>query len=361
MRPFAALLFLLLLASCAAGPDADVSSAARQPAISDPAVRAEAISEQQLDYAGYLKDLESVWRVGDKMAVANAALCQHRNRVAYRSGIHLATLATTPARYQNAARVAFPAIASAATVVYVDPDSAAARAGIDRGDIVEAVDGAVIPNDASAEQQMAAAVARAGARPSEMMLKHGVATRTVALPGVAACDYPLAMVNDDAINSYTNKEGIFIDRGMLAELRSDDELAVIIGHEMGHNIAGQVDGGLGLSTELAFGGNDARVPLEEEADYVGLYALARAGYQVDAAPQMWQRFAVTCMRGATDVKTDHPSFPIRVVMLRREVGEVTAKMASGAPLIPDDRAVGAVAAPDRVAAAAIDSPGAQAP
>lgn len=107
MRPFAALLFLLLLASCAAGPDADVSSAARQPAISDPAVRAEAISEQQLDYAGYLKDLESVWRVGDKMAVANAALCQHRNRVAYRSGIHLATLATTPARYQNAARAAF--------------------------------------------------------------------------------------------------------------------------------------------------------------------------------------------------------------------------------------------------------------
>lgn len=357
MKPWAALLVGLSVASCAADPDVDLSSAAREPMVSDPAVQAEALAEKQLHYAVYQKDLEAVWRVGDKLSVANAALCRNRDRVAYQSGIHIATLATTPGRYQKAARAEFPDIANAATVLYVDPDSAAARAGIDRGDIIEAVNHVTIPSDDTAPAAMAAAVARAGAGSSEVTLKRGATTRTVAVAGALACNYPVIMVDDDAINSYTNKEGIFIDRGMLAQLRTDDEIAVVIGHEMGHNISGQVDGGLGLSAELAFGGNGARVPLEEEADYIGAYAVARAGFDVDMAPKMWQRLAVTCMPGAIDATTDHPSFPVRIVMLRREVAEIKGKMASGAPLIPDDRAVAAVAAPSPVSAMAADAQG----
>jgi hypothetical protein len=112
---------------------------------------------------------------------------------------------------------------------------------------------------------------------------------------------------------------------------------------MGHNISGQIEAGLGSHIELALGGKAAIVPLEEEADYVGLYAMARAGYEINAAPALWRRLAAVVMPEAITEASDHPIFPVRVVMLKKEIAEINAKVARGAALLPETGGASGVA------------------
>jgi Zn-dependent protease with chaperone function len=323
-------LLLFGLASCTA-PKGGLPVA--QSSADDPAVLAEQAIEQQLSYDAYLKDAEALWRVGDKLEIANADLC--RDHTAYAPGFRVVTLAITDERQRSAALARFPDMAKAATVAYADPGSAAEQSGIRPGDLVVSVNDGPIPADARAQAVLAAAFAQSGKIPARVTLKRAGQTLTVPVSGVVACNYPIEAVDSDKVNSYTDATGIYVNKGMIAVLHSDDELAVIIGHEMGHNISGQIEAGLGSHIELALGGKAAIVPLEEEADYVGLYAMARAGYDINAAPAMWRRLAAVVMPEAITEASDHPIFPVRVVMLNKEIAEINAKVARGGPLLPE--------------------------
>jgi len=46
---------------------------------------------------------------------------------------------------------------------------------------------------------------------------------------------------------------------------------------------------------------------EAEADYVGLYHAARAGYDIENAPYIWRRFAASDPRGIDAVGGSHPA------------------------------------------------------
>src|SRR5262249_26961518 len=47
-------------------------------------------------------------------------------------------------------------------------------------------------------------------------------------------------VNLDAVNAWTDGKTVWITRGMLRFLKSDDELAAVLGHEMGHALRGHI-------------------------------------------------------------------------------------------------------------------------
>ena len=323
-------LLLLGLASCGGSA---VDLPVGQPSADDPAVRAEQATEQQLSYDTYLKDLEALWRVGDKLEIASADLCH--GHTDYRPGFHVVTLGVTEERYRRAALARFPDITKAPTVAYVDPESAAKQAGISSGDLVLSINGNPVSADNRALAIIGAAFAESAPSPARVTVRRAGGTATLEFPGALACSYPIRAVDSDKMNSYTDATGIYVNKGMIAMLHSDDELAVIIGHEMGHNISGQIEAGLGSHIELALGGNAAIVPLEEQADYVGLYAMARAGYDINAAPAMWRRLAAVAMPEAITEASDHPTFPVRVVMLRKEIAEINAKIAHAVPLVPD--------------------------
>jgi predicted Zn-dependent protease len=246
--------------------------------------------------------------------------------------------------YQRSGAIArFPDMAKAATVVYADPGSAAEQSGIRPDDLVVSVNDSPIPADARAQAVLTAVFAQSGKTPARVTLKRAGQNVTVTVPGALACSYPIEAVDSDKINSYTDATGIYINKGMIALLHSDDELAVILGHEMGHNISGQIEAGLGSHIELALGGKAAIIPLEEEADYVGLYAMARAGYEINAAPALWRRLAAVVMPEAITEASDHPIFPVRVVMLKKEIAEINAKVARGAALLPETGGASGVA------------------
>jgi predicted Zn-dependent protease len=87
----------------------------------------------------------------------------------------------------------------------------------------------------------------------------------------------------------------------------------------------------GVNTQGAFmragqaaGAGFHSVEFEAEADYVGVYYMARAGYQVDGVEDFWRRFGAE-HANAIFVKSDHPAAPARYLAIARARDEVVAK------------------------------------
>lgn len=142
--------------------------------------------------------------------------------------------------------------------------------------------------------------------------------------------------------------------GMLKFVKSDDELAAIFGHEMAHNVQGHIRDKnvnaaighllvdlpvrllLGLNTNVGrdIGCNLYSPQYEAEADYVGLYYAARAGYDIHHVADVWRRLSVEYPKAITLVST-HPSNSQRFVGLAADAAEIDRKRAAGQPLVPE--------------------------
>jgi predicted Zn-dependent protease len=130
-----------------------------------------------------------------------------------------------------------------------------------------------------------------------------VGERVLAVTPHADRQYTFILLDDPEINAFTPGEGyIYLTRGIVSYLRSEDEMAGIIGHEIGHNVgshmgerrtrnrAGTILGWLGLiatsspamldlantlsaTSSASYGRKD-----ELEADNFGAEWLLEAGY-----------------------------------------------------------------------------------
>jgi predicted Zn-dependent protease len=145
--------------------------------------------------------------------------------------------------------------------------------------------------------------------------------------------------------------------------KRDDELAFILSHETAHNIMHHIDaerrnaligaviGALadgiaaynrvnthGDMTQAGFGTAQLSwsPAFEAEADYVGLYILARSGYDYHFVPEFWRRLAAR-EPGSIYAGGDHPSDPERYVAMEKTIREIDAKRAKHLPLLPNLR------------------------
>ena len=131
----------------------------------------------------------------------------------------------------------------------------------------------------------------------------GIGERLLAASGLAGGNYTFTVVDNSAVNAAATQDGyIFVNRGLIAFCRSEDELAGVIGHEIGHvvgrhvqrskglNRLGGLLGWLGVIGTSSFAMKDLGDTLtatavsreareyELEADGYGAGFLARAGY-----------------------------------------------------------------------------------
>lgn len=139
----------------------------------------------------------------------------------------------------------------------------------------------------------------------------------------ARCRYPVELSDREIVYASTNGRRIRITQGMLAFASNDSELAFVLSHELAHDLLGHA---------AAFY-DGSRRRMEFEADYVGVYITARAGYDVEVASRFILRLA-----GAFPSIRDDSSYPApaaRYAMLKRAVKEIALKMSSKSPLVPD--------------------------
>ncbi len=178
------------------------------------------------------------------------------------------------------------------------------------------------------EEQAAAALLRAEAARRRAELEQRlqeVGRRLMAVvPDVPPCAFQVTESNE--VNAYAGRGVIEVSLGLLRFLRTKDELAVVVGHELAHEV-------LTASGKV---GQRSRSDVEREADLLGLTYTHRAGYDVSAAADLWERMAVE-LPGALSESwlAHHPSFPERLVLARKIAavlrGQATVPAGSAGP------------------------------
>jgi beta-barrel assembly-enhancing protease len=259
-----------------------------------------------------------------RLQTANVALCPQKTAI---SGLSLHALS----QYQSAQRAAASAqfgLADHVGIAAVARGSAADRAGIRVGNMLLAVDGEPTP-------PVAADAGYAPVARSETMLESALAkspmTVTVqsstgseariVLSGDVACASRIQIVAGSAINAQADGRYVQINAKMLEFVASDDELATIMGHELAHNILRHI--ALKTPSKQA----------EYAADRLGVWLMARAGYDVEAVLPFWTRFEKRTNAGIFADGT-HPSSKKRLAAVAAAVAAFKAQRATGQPLVP---------------------------
>jgi hypothetical protein len=211
----------------------------------------------------------------------------------------------------------------------------AAEAGFRAGDVLLAVNGRAFPSAAAEIAERGPdkwrPLAETGERQLEEALRLGPARLTLlregreialSLGSRPGCFGRVRLARNPTVNAFSNGHDVVVTTGMLDFVRSDDELALIIGHEMGHFILGhppmhtsdKLLASIGIRSGLFW-------KREEAADRLALRLMAAAGYDLDAAIPFWRRFL-----GKYDTDPQifryHPSLGARERIAREEIAAI---------------------------------------
>ena len=258
-------------------------------------------------------------------------------------------------------------IPEGARVVHVMKESPADAAGVRVGMMLTSVGDTAIERDAKLTASLKKITK---ALKADKQVSLGFGDVEVDVPGAEICDIGVKMSQSSALNAFAHKKEIVLN-GALINALSDDGVQFIIGHEVAHIalkhrtkiirnslssgavIYGPVLVSLGIIGDRVKGlsGNDHPVSLsgkavaaavpymsafEAEADYVGLYMLARAGGNLDAAREVFALFA-TESPSSTWIKYTHPLTADRFSVTSLTIAEIATKREAGAALVPEKR------------------------
>jgi Zn-dependent protease with chaperone function len=242
-------------------------------------------------------------------------------------------------------------------VILVAENSPAAKAGLQVGDQIVSVDSISPPKDGQVAHTFSDALRKAmkDGAPVTVVYRRGTTDNTVTVTPTQICDYGLNLVEDDSLNAFADGDSINILTGMMRFTETDNELGLVIGHELSHNAMRHIDakrinamGGLlldilaaaaGINTQGAFAHAASMAyskEFEAEADYIGLYAVALTGQNLSSAPDFWRKVAAAHPDSIKqDYASTHPATPERFLHLEQVVAEINDKRARNVAVLPD--------------------------
>lgn len=233
-------------------------------------------------------------------------------------------------------------------VIGVVDNSPAQKSGIVPGDMIthieglpvrELTDAAYVFNHKAPRQQVELSFRRAG-------IGQNVRFRLESKP----LNVAFRMVDEQEVNAGAGPNLIAVTYGLMKFVKNDDELAVVLGHELahiarGHHMKGAGIGLISMLTGLAAGLGANKISpgsgdivmrsvaaafnarfsqdFEREADYFGLKYVDLAGFKIEAGVEVWERFAVEIPESMTrNFFSSHPSSPERMVRLKKIIQEL---------------------------------------
>lgn len=181
-----------------------------------------------------------------------------------------------------------------------------------------------------------------------------VGARIVQAAGLSQRSWEYVLFDNDQANAFVLPGGkIGVNTGLLKIAQNDDQLAAVLGHEVGHTtanhaaerysqtaltqlaLAGAQGAAKGFSPELAngvaaYGGVGAQLGLllpfsrqhELEADRLGLRYMAAAGYRPSEAVTLWRNMASSRSGATVEVLSTHPSDATRIAQLEQMIREM---------------------------------------
>lgn len=302
----AAILWVALL-----GVAASVASA--EPERADSEVEAEIQRLRSASLAQFVERSRRLVRVSDALRVAGGPLCG--GKLSPVLGVVATSQDDLPWPLRKAAARDL-GVGEAVQVLSAEPGHAAFDAGIRPGDVVSAIEGEAVEEAAALGSRHAG---RLGATLRIDILRTGV-TRTVSAETRLGCFTAATLLMNDQVNAYMGKGRVYATSGLMRFVANDDELAVIVGHEIAHHI-------------LSAGGTSNS---ESDADYLGLYIAARAGFDASVAPGFWRRWTLRSpLMIHEQRRSSHPSSHERALALEATLLEIEGKRAAGLELTPE--------------------------
>ena len=324
-RLLAILLALACLSACA-------PAARPRPPLS-PAAAKEAEVQREIAAQTYYERLERLNAVGFALVAANEPLCRQRGKTRPTIGLTADYFTARDSREWLAALCKFWGVGQGELVVTgVVPGGPAARAGVQRGDVIRSAGGKPFDSTGKRVNAPRALDGLSALGPATLELVRAGRPVTVTIPApVAICASDFRVTLGDAVNAYADGASVRVTYGLMNLFIQDEDLAVVLGHELAHNILGHV-------WKDASGKTLQKVSpeAESEADAVGLYFTARAGFDIKNAPSVWRRLAA---QHPESIRTGgaHPSSATRFVDLEAVRDEILMRQAAGLALIPRPR------------------------
>ncbi len=174
---------------------------------------------------------------------------------------------------------------------------------------------------------------------------------------LAGLSWDFTLVSDQAVNAFCLPNGkIVLYEGVLKFADNPNHLAIVIGHEMGHAVArhgnermsqqalltsaGQI--AAEVFTRTKYGENPQYVELfnqafavgtgvgvtlpfsrkhEYEADKIGLYIMALAGFDIYQTPMFWEKMASANQKSTFDFLSTHPADSKRIAAISASLDE----------------------------------------
>jgi Zn-dependent protease with chaperone function len=332
------------------------------PVVSKDAAADEAKRQMVYVLTARAKEARRVEDIAFRIMVANQDLCADR---APRLGLAWETAEAFGDKVRPAAVEAFH-LGDGPTVTEVIASGPAAAAGLQPGDVIVSVNGEAAPTGKAAAEKLSkrlGEIVGQSTAPVTFVMRRAGQEQTLAVTPVMACAYGVTVEDLPDINASADGKSIHINRPMLRLAGSDEELALVIAHEIAHNgqhhiqaqqhnarifgvpglIIDVVAAANGVDTKGAFtkagvqvGRAHAAPAFEAEADYVGMYYMARAGYSTAGVEDFWRKMAVEAPQ-AIFVKSDHPPTPDRFLAIAATSREIEDKRSKNEPLVPNQK------------------------
>ena len=264
--------------------------------------------------------------VAYRLAVANASLC--KATASPQLGLVLHGLGQYGPHDRDAAARRF-GLGDQVGVMALVSGSPAEKAGMVSGDQLLAIDGrpldmpgvGVALDQASVDRVQSALISA---------LRHGAISLTVSsasgehdvrFAAELGCPSDVQMVTGTDINAWADGSRVMIGEGLLQHCATDADLALVIGHEMAHNLLGHrrrlAAEGISVSGLLPLGATASRAVrrTEEEADRFAVTLVTTAHFDVSGVA----RFIGNLIGSGAPQGTSHPDLLRRVALLNAAI------------------------------------------
>ena len=288
--------------------------------------------------ADSLEAARRLYTVADTVVLRGAALCE--GRVKPHPGLRAWSRSDDMTKGSRTARSAAKTRSGdlGVSIFAIARGGPAERAGLLPGDRILSINGETIPAAPGAMRVYSAKLESALASSGTIAFgfDRGGRRATAHVVPAPACDIRVVFANSPMINAATDGRSVMVMRGLVNMLQRDDELALVVGHELSHNVLGHFARGRALGHDNPFGprAEASMREFEREADYVGLYFVALSGYDYESAVESSNRMSKSAPLGDRSSST-HPSQAERYAGLVRAAGEIRAKLAQGTALRPN--------------------------
>jgi C-terminal processing protease CtpA/Prc len=275
---------------------------------------------------------DTAWRIASR----NADTCP---KLWTALGVSLHHVSQYEPAYRAAAQAAFGLDETYPSLLAVAEGSPASAAGLKPNDTLRAVNGAGLADKSRGQKGTASydavssAMAALETLPEKgeavLSIERGGQRLEVSVTPQNVCRSRVELAPGNAINANANGLVAQISGRLVDWVESDDELALVIAHEMAHNLMdhpkrlSEKSALSGLATSLGLAGKAQR-QMELDADRVGIIMAAGAGYNYKIAPNFWARLNSNSPL-ASFLATTHPTTRARRENAQRVVDELNTK------------------------------------